>query len=162
MSGCDYLPSINRMGLKSVIKHYSKHGSFAQVMKFLRSSKSFKDKIPPNYEEAVKLVKTHFRHQTVFDPYNKTLTSLTPLKRGAKLVLEGKSINPEDLDFYSQGMVNKKTGEIRQPFSVNIDKIREAMNKGSVSLWTFEYLADQVHFREDRVPDRDEEDYKDD
>lgn len=36
------------------------------------------------------------------------------------------------------------------------------MNKNSVSLWTFEYLSDQVHFKEDRHPDRDEEDYKDD
>lgn len=111
MSGCDYLPSINRMGLKSVIKHYSKHNTFPKVMKFLRESKSFKNKIPLNYEECVKLVKLHFRHQTVFDPYNKTLTSLTPMKRGTSLPLEGKVINHDDLDFYSKGMVNKLTGE---------------------------------------------------
>jgi len=32
MAGCDYLPSIKQIGLKSGLKHYSKHKTFAKVI----------------------------------------------------------------------------------------------------------------------------------
>lgn len=51
MAGCEYLPNIERIGLKVTLKHFSKHKTFDGVMKFLRTNKATKDKIPEGYEE---------------------------------------------------------------------------------------------------------------
>jgi len=51
MAGCEYLPNIERIGLKVTLKHFSKHKTFDAVMKFLRTNKATKDKIPEGYEE---------------------------------------------------------------------------------------------------------------
>jgi len=51
MAGCEYLPNIERVGLKMTLKHFEKHKSFAGVMKFLRENKATKDRVPEGYEE---------------------------------------------------------------------------------------------------------------
>lgn len=56
MAGCEYLPNIERIGLKVALKHFEKHGSFASVMEFLRANKATKDKIPEGYEAKAKQV----------------------------------------------------------------------------------------------------------
>jgi len=40
MAGCEYLPNIERVGLKVALKYFEKHKSFAEVMKFLRKNKT--------------------------------------------------------------------------------------------------------------------------
>ena len=50
MAGCEYLPNIERIGLKVALKHFDKYGSFEGVMKYLRANKATKDRIPEGYE----------------------------------------------------------------------------------------------------------------
>ena len=52
MAGCEYLPNIERIGLKVALKHFDKLKSFSEVMKFLRTNTVTKDRIPENYEES--------------------------------------------------------------------------------------------------------------
>jgi exonuclease-1 len=37
MAGCEYLPNIERVGLKVALKHFKQHGSFAKVVQHLLS-----------------------------------------------------------------------------------------------------------------------------
>lgn len=56
MAGCEYLPNIERIGLKVALKNFSKHKTFDAVMEFLRTNKSTKDKIPEAYEQKARQV----------------------------------------------------------------------------------------------------------
>lgn len=67
MAGCEYLPNIERIGLKVALKHFSKHESFGGVMKFLRENKATKEKVPKDYEIKADKVVELLRYQTVFD-----------------------------------------------------------------------------------------------
>ena len=52
MAGCDYLPSIQGIGLKTAIKHFSQaltDNKLAEVIDKIRHHKSFKDRVPPEY-----------------------------------------------------------------------------------------------------------------
>ena len=51
MAGCEYITNIERIGLKVALKHFNKLGSFAEVMKFLRTNTITKDRVPEMYEE---------------------------------------------------------------------------------------------------------------
>ena len=51
MGGCDYSQSIERVGLKTVLKQYPKAGSCEKVIQDFLNNKSFKDKVPEGYLE---------------------------------------------------------------------------------------------------------------
>ena len=68
MAGCEYLPNIERIGLKVALKHFDKYGTFEGVMKFLRQNKTTKEKVPQDYESKANKVVELMRYQTVFDP----------------------------------------------------------------------------------------------
>ena len=79
MAGCEYLPNIERIGLKMCLKHFAKHKSFAEVMKFLRTNKTTKDRIPEGYEAKADKVVELFRYQTVYDSNTETLCQLSSI-----------------------------------------------------------------------------------
>ena len=68
MGGCEYIKSIDRVGLKVVLKNHQKAKSCEQVVKDLKANKAFKDRVPDQYWEQVQKVKTIFKFQTVYDP----------------------------------------------------------------------------------------------
>ena len=74
MAGCEYLPNIERVGLKVALKHFDKIKSFTGVLKFLRENKPTMDKVPENYEDKVHRVIQLFKYQTVYDPRDQCLT----------------------------------------------------------------------------------------
>lgn len=76
MAGCEYLDNIERIGLKSALKIYDQHKTFTEVMKCLKVHKTYKDKIPEDYEAKVHQVQMLFNYQTCFDPRSKKLTQL--------------------------------------------------------------------------------------
>lgn len=49
MAGCEYLNSIDRVGLKVVLKNFQKAGSCEKVIRDLQSTKAFRERVPPNY-----------------------------------------------------------------------------------------------------------------
>jgi exonuclease 1 len=50
MAGCEYLDNIERLGLKSALKIYDQHKTFAKVVESLRANKTYKERIPADYE----------------------------------------------------------------------------------------------------------------
>jgi len=54
--------------MKTILKKYPKAGSCEKVIEELKSTKTFKDRVPDGYMDEVQKVKTIFKFQTVFDP----------------------------------------------------------------------------------------------
>ena len=46
MAGCEYLPNIERVGLKVALKHFSKLKTFDKVIEYLKSQKTYAERIP--------------------------------------------------------------------------------------------------------------------
>lgn len=76
MGGCEYIQSIDRVGLKVVLKHLEKVKTVKKVIEELRKTKAFAAKVPANYEKEVEKIATIFKFQTVYDPRTKTFVPL--------------------------------------------------------------------------------------
>jgi hypothetical protein len=53
MGGCEYIKSIDRVGLKVVLRNLKKVNTIADVISELRKNKASKDKVPENYEKSI-------------------------------------------------------------------------------------------------------------
>lgn len=75
LSGCDYLPSIPGIGLKTAWGLLKKHGTVEKGVKaiMLEGKKS----VPRRYIEDFKLAEKVFLHQRVYDPQNERLVYLS-------------------------------------------------------------------------------------
>lgn len=82
MAGCEYLNSIDRVGLKRVLGDYKKAGSCEKVVEALLKNKAMKDRVPEGYFQNVQKVKTIFRHQTVYNPKEKKFVPIFEPKEG--------------------------------------------------------------------------------
>lgn len=76
LSGCDYLQSLQGMGIKRAHGLIRKFKSYEKVIKHLRYSGI---SIPPLYEETFKKAILTFRHQRVYDPVVEDIVHLTDL-----------------------------------------------------------------------------------
>ncbi|KAF8310925.1 PIN domain-like protein [Clavulina sp. PMI_390] len=77
LSGCDYLASIQGLGLKTSHKLLRRHKTVEGVLNALRIKGSHT--IPPNYLKDFRTAELAFIHQRVFDPITQQLTHLTPV-----------------------------------------------------------------------------------
>ncbi|KAG9392420.1 Exonuclease 1 EXO1 [Carpediemonas membranifera] len=77
LSGCDYLPSVPRVGLKTAFKLVKETGSGERAI--LQLALSGKYQVPADYSANYTKARLCFRHQRVFDPRTRTLVHLTPL-----------------------------------------------------------------------------------
>lgn len=88
LSGCDYLPSLPRMGIKTA------HALVAQAKTptraLLRLKQDSKHKMTSEYENDFHLAMMTFRHQRVYDVPSRKLMHLNPLPS---------SVDLTDLDF---------------------------------------------------------------
>lgn len=82
LSGCDYLPSIPGVGLKTAWSLLRKHRSVAQVVRALRLEG--KKPVPKGYIEAFGLAEKVFLHQRVYCPLEEKFVNLTdiPVEEG--------------------------------------------------------------------------------
>ena len=96
LSGCDYLASINGMGLKSAYRLVRKHKTIEQILRML----SFDGKyhVPPGYLKAFHKAELTFLHQRVYCPLKKEVVMMTDLQADAQ---------PEDFSFIG-GMVEQE------------------------------------------------------
>jgi exonuclease-1 len=78
MSGCDYIPSIKGMGIKTVLKLFQSLENIERVVHGIMLIKKYN--IPADYLENAKKVVGMFFLQTVFDPKDGKLKSLTDLE----------------------------------------------------------------------------------
>lgn len=83
LSGCDYLPSIPGLGLKTSHKLLRKHKTVEGVLNaIIRTSTSLRSKIPADYLTDFRTAELAFLYQRVYDPQTKRLVNLTPVPEG--------------------------------------------------------------------------------
>lgn len=77
LSGCDYLPSIHGMGLKTAYKYICRYPDINRVLQVMRAE--MPAKMPPGYEADFAKAELTFLHQRVFDTELKRIVHLNPL-----------------------------------------------------------------------------------
>ncbi|OCH88416.1 PIN domain-like protein [Obba rivulosa] len=77
LSGCDYLPSIPGIGLKTAWSLLRKHKTVENVVRALNLEG--KKKVPHKYLEAFRMAEKVFLYQRVYDPTEERLVHLTEL-----------------------------------------------------------------------------------
>lgn len=103
LSGCDYLASINRMGLKSAYRLVRKHKTVEKILRMLSFDGQYH--VPQGYLEAFNKAELTFLHQRVFCPLKKDIVMMTELQADAQ---------PEDFSFIG--------GEVEQEIAVGVAK----------------------------------------
>lgn len=93
LSGCDYLPSISGMGLKTAHQLVRKYKSIDRIFRDLAFSK--KHQLPARYQESFRRADLTFLHQRVFCPIVNNIVMMTSFGPGPE---------PEDFDFIGSDM----------------------------------------------------------
>ena len=87
LSGCDYLPSINKMGLKTAYRLVRKYRTIENILRMLQfDGHHF---VPPNYLEDFRKAELTFLHQRVFCPDQKKLVMISDI--GIHIVVDNLS-----------------------------------------------------------------------
>ncbi|CCU75810.1 exodeoxyribonuclease 1 [Blumeria hordei DH14] len=84
LSGCDYLASVNKMGLKTAYRMLRRYKTVEKVIQMLRFDGNFK--VPDDYLESFRQAELTFLHQRVFCPIS------------MEVVLHTQPTEPLDLD----------------------------------------------------------------
>lgn len=83
LSGCDYLPSIPGVGLKTAQKLLKKHKTVDKVVRAIRLEG--KKDVPMDYVKQFKRAEKVFLHQRVYDPVFEKLVHLADVPEGERL-----------------------------------------------------------------------------
>jgi len=147
MGGCEYLPSIQQVGLKVALRLFHKHKSVEEVVASLQKNKAFKERVPENYLEAVKRVQALFFFQTVYDSRTCELTSLEPIPDQVAKEIEPEFLgdrtvfakDPKLLQKFACGLLNKSRLEERETYTHMVDMqiLQEDFKMNSVTERSF-------------------------
>jgi exonuclease-1 len=86
LSGCDYLPSISGIGLKTAWSLMRKYKTAENVIKAIRLEG--KKTVPRTYWQSFKMADRVFLHQRVYDPVKREIVCLTEVPEGDVLDAE--------------------------------------------------------------------------
>ncbi|OHT16064.1 XPG N-terminal domain containing protein [Tritrichomonas foetus] len=112
LAGCDYLPSIPRMGIRTAIKRMISYRTGEAVIAGLRAEAKWE--IPEDYEERYKDACAIFTQQRVFDPRTKKACGIF---EECKLDIAGPFLSNEEAINIAYGRMNPKTKELFDPDS---------------------------------------------
>ena len=101
LSGCDYLASINRMGLKSAYRYVRKYKTIEKILQMLAFDGQYH--IPTGYLEKFYKAELTFLHQRVFCPLKNDIVMMTELEDRTQ---------PEDFSFIG--------GEVEKEIAINV------------------------------------------
>ncbi|KUJ14628.1 uncharacterized protein LY89DRAFT_619648 [Mollisia scopiformis] len=128
LSGCDYLASINNMGLKTAYRMVRKHRTIEKVVRMLQFDGKFH--VPKGYLEAFYQAEFTFLHQRVFCPQSLSLVLHTqpeqPIDEN-KMSYIGAYVEPEIARGVARGDLNPMT-------KVPIAGVRNA--SGPITPWS--------------------------
>ncbi|KXT09428.1 hypothetical protein AC579_2523 [Pseudocercospora musae] len=96
LSGCDYLPGIDKMGLKTAYRLVRKHKTLDRVVRTVQFDG--KMRVPKGYLEDFSRAEKTFLYQWVFCPEDQRLTHLNQLPTGLvadSMPFIGKPVDPE-------------------------------------------------------------------
>ncbi|RJE26753.1 exonuclease [Aspergillus sclerotialis] len=94
LSGCDYLPNIPRMGLKTAYRSIRKYKNVERALRMIQFEGQFH--VPSDYFQNFKQAELTFLYQRVFDPNAGKLVTLTP--PGSDIKLEELTYIGDDMD----------------------------------------------------------------
>lgn len=83
LSGCDYLPNIPKMGIKTAYRSMRKYKNVERVLKALQLEGHLQ--VPKDYLDSFKQAERTFLYQWVFCPKARKLVNLTPLDGDVRL-----------------------------------------------------------------------------
>jgi exonuclease-1 len=84
LSGCDYLPNIPSLGLKTSHKLFSELQNLQAVREFLESKDKYR--IPPSYWTDFNMANETFLYQKIYCPTGKMLKNLNLLEAGVECI----------------------------------------------------------------------------
>lgn len=88
LSGCDYLPSIPGVGLKTAWSLLRKYKTVEKVIRAIMLEG--KKEVPPDYLDSFRSVEKVFLHQRVYDPRTERMVHLIELPDGEELYGEAR------------------------------------------------------------------------
>ncbi|EPE26808.1 PIN [Glarea lozoyensis ATCC 20868] len=118
LSGCDYLSSINNMGLKTAYRMLRKHKNVEKVVRMLQFDGKFH--VPKGYLEAFNQAELTFLHQRVFCPKTQRVVFHTEPESPVdeeKMHFIGAYVPPEIAQGVAKGDLNPMT---KQPIIVRL------------------------------------------
>ncbi|KAL2072180.1 hypothetical protein VTL71DRAFT_11523 [Oculimacula yallundae] len=110
LSGCDYLNSINNMGLKTAYRMVRKHKTIEKVLRMLSFDGKFH--VPKTYLDQFRQAEFTFLHQRVFCPQARALVLHTPPEQPLDLnamPFLGADLAPEIAQGVARGDLNPMT-----------------------------------------------------
>ncbi|KPI44413.1 Exodeoxyribonuclease 1 [Cyphellophora attinorum] len=96
LSGCDYLPNIGKMGLKTAYRYVRKYKDVEKVIQVLRFENKLS--VPADYLERFRDAELTFSHHRVFCPVQKKMVFMQELLPGMKeeqMSFLGQSVTPD-------------------------------------------------------------------
>ncbi|CAG8706751.1 4206_t:CDS:10, partial [Acaulospora morrowiae] len=111
LSGCDYLPSIVGIGLKSAYKYIRRYRTADKVLVLLRADGRLE--IPPDYLANFKRAEMAFLYQRVFDIDTQRLVTLNPIPEGIDITQDNEYIGSDLEPIIAAGIA---TGDLN-PFT---------------------------------------------
>jgi len=122
LSGCDYLPSIGSMGLKTAYRMLRKHKNVERLVKAAQFDGKFK--VPAGYIDAFYQAEKTFLHQWVFCPISKRVLNLTSPESEADIATMpfiGEEVPPHIAFGVARGELHPHT---KQPLVVRTENNR--------------------------------------
>ena len=156
MAGCEYLPNIERVGLKFTLKHFRNHKTFEKVIEALRENKKYTERVPADYEEKANRAANLFQFQTVFCPKTNRLRQLE--EKGAPLN-DLEYLGPHEpfngiLADFTSGKLKKYSREKRQSYMgqsvIDMSKIRMDFARNQIDAATLQ-IIDKEFFNQESV-----------
>ncbi|RMZ85451.1 hypothetical protein DV737_g839, partial [Chaetothyriales sp. CBS 132003] len=120
LSGCDYLPNINKMGLKTAYRFVRKHKEAQRTIRMI--ALEGKLTVPVDYPERFRQAELTFLHHRVFCPLRQQMVYMNELPRGLKaedMPYLGPYIEPDTVIGVACGDLNPRTKEALFPKSAS-------------------------------------------
>ncbi|KAG2413739.1 hypothetical protein HFD88_002928 [Aspergillus terreus] len=112
LSGCDYLPNIPRLGLKTAYRSIRKYKNVERALRMLQFEGQYN--VPADYLENFKQAELTFLYQRVFCPTGSRLVTLTPPDSDVQLEelpFIGGDVDPETAAGVARGDLDPTTKE---------------------------------------------------
>ncbi|KAI9791800.1 MAG: Rad2 nuclease [Piccolia ochrophora] len=111
LSGCDYLASINKMGLKTAYRLVRKYKTIDKIIRAVQFDGQFK--VPAGYLESFRQAELTFLHQRVYCPIEEAIVMHTEGDAEMKdLLFIGKHLEPETARGVAVGNLHPMTKEL--------------------------------------------------
>ena len=118
LSGCDYLPNIEKMGLKTAHRYVRRYKDAEKVIQVLRFENKLS--VPNDYVQRFQDAELTFIHHRVFCPVRQEMVFLQELDQGMKeqdMPYLGAFVAPEIAIGVACGDLNPKT---KQPYNIKV------------------------------------------